>query len=126
MPYRNTTNSSPGVIAILAVVTVALGALLGVIAIYGEDSDLTVVISYLAVAVPVIIGFGFNAAKQDQQNRKQDETTEHVAGMKGSLNGKLDKRFSDLENNLTAKIATNSSPTIVNVSDPTREELTDD
>lgn len=97
-------SNSLGIVAILSLVTIALGGLLVLVVIYGDDNDLTRIIGYLTAAVPVIIGFGFVASKQDESKAEQARAAEQVSDLKGNLNGKLDQRFSDLEARLSAKV----------------------
>ena len=100
----NTPSNSFGVVALLSLVTIALGTLLVLVALYGDDDDLTRIIGYLTAAVPDIIGFGFMASKQDESKAEQSRAADEVTDLKGNLNGKLDKRFTDLEDRLSAKV----------------------
>lgn len=97
-------NSSYKMVAILSTLCVALGIVLAVVALYGGDPALTKMTDYFFKAVPVIIGFGFLARRQEKNDEVTNEAKEtagqiesHVGELSSKLNGKLDARFARIE-----------------------------
>ncbi len=124
-------SNSYKMVAILSTLCVALGIVLTVVALYGGDPALTKIMGYFSSAVPVIIGFGFLARRQEKNDEVTNEAKEtagqiesHVGDLSSSLNGKLDARFSRIEdtiNSLTDALdAYTNSPT-----DIVKDEIND-
>lgn len=94
-------------LAILSGTVVSLGALVLLAVLFGTETAQLRMIQYLSSSAPAIIGYVFLANKQKATEDRTADTQEKVGSLAGSLNGKLDKRFSDLENRLSDQINAN-------------------
>lgn len=77
-----------------------LGGMVLLAVLFGTETAQIRMLQYITSSVPVILGFAF-------MQRKANETAQATGHIAGTLNGKLDKRFSDLEDRLTDQINSN-------------------
>lgn len=92
-------------LAILAGTVIGLGGLVLAAVLFGAETSQVRMLQYLSSAVPLILGYAFIGSRQKSTDEKSSDTHDKVTHLAGTLNGKLDKRFSDLENRLTDRIS---------------------
>ena len=98
----------------ISALILGLGALIVISSLVGDTRELDQIITYFSTAVPVILGFAVMQRKQGAALDKTEETRENVSHIAGSLNGKLDARFANLEAKIAeAQIPTGPIPVVV-------------
>lgn len=90
--------SGNGELYALCGTVLGLGALVLIAVLFGSEPAQVKMLQFISSSVPVILGYAFI-------QRKQTATAEATGSLAGSLNGKLDARFANMENRLTDKIA---------------------